>query len=186
MNNDKTVKTVIDGTEVEGIITHRSSRYIGIRIEKPYQNISGGCSIPYFMISLGSFDGDDGDREAKRILEELFSMGKYLDKNLGNLKEKLTCVKDRINSLAAQMMDLDKFHEEKRQLKIRFKKGDIDNKEYGQKLRALKKELAQFEAASRTCMNPFFEQFPVVVPVGTREEVLDIIEGKKSLTLRST
>jgi len=84
------------------------------------------------------------------------------------------------------MMDLDKFHEEKRQLKIRFKKGDIDNKEYGQKLRALKKELAQFEAASRTCMNPFFEQFPVVVPVGTREEVLDIIEGKKSLTLRST
>ena len=181
MKNDKIVKTVIDGTEVEGIITDRSSRYIGIRIEKPYQNISGGCSIPYLLISLGSFDGDDGDREAKRILEELFSTGKYLDENLGNLKEKLTCVKDRISGLAAQMMDGDRYHEEKRQLKIRFKKGDIDNKEYGQKLRALKKELAQFEAASRTCMDPFFEQFPVRVPVRTKEEVLDIIEGKKSL-----
>jgi len=30
-------------------------------------------------------------------------------------------------------------------------------------------------------MDPFFEQFPVMVPVRTREEVLDIIEGKKSL-----
>jgi len=181
MKNDKIVKTVIDGSEVEGIITDRSSRYIGIRIEKPYQNISGGCSIPYFMISLGSFDGDDGDYEAKRILEELFSTGKYMDENLGDLKEKLTCVKDRISGLAAQMMGDDRYHEEKRQLKIRFKKGDIENKEYGQKLRALKKELKQFEFASRTCMDPFFEQFPVTVPGRTKEEVLDIIEGKKSL-----
>ena len=34
-------------------------------------------------------------------------------------------------------------------------------------------------------MKSFFEQFPMVVPVGTQEEVLDVIEGKKSLTGRS-
>ena len=181
MKNDKIVKTVIDGTEVEGIITHWSSSDIGVRIYKPYQNISGDCHIPCFARSFHSFDGDDGDYEAKRILEDLFRMGKYLDDNLGNLKEKLVCAKDRINALVAQKMDLDKFHEEKRQLKIRFKKGDRDNKQYQTQLHALKKELAQFEAASWTCMKSFFEQFPMVVPVGTREEVLDIIEGKKVL-----
>jgi hypothetical protein len=34
-------------------------------------------------------------------------------------------------------------------------------------------------------MKSLFEQFPMVVPVGTQEEVLDVIEGKKSLTGRS-
>jgi len=34
-------------------------------------------------------------------------------------------------------------------------------------------------------MKSFFEQFPMVVPVGTKEEVLDVIEAKKSLTGRS-
>jgi hypothetical protein len=34
-------------------------------------------------------------------------------------------------------------------------------------------------------MKSFFEQFPMVVPVGTQEEVLDVIEAKESLTGRS-
>ena len=33
-------------------------------------------------------------------------------------------------------------------------------------------------------MNWFFEQFPMEVPFRTREEVLDIIEGKKSLNVK--
>ncbi len=183
MNYEKTIGTVIDGTEVEGSIIHRSSSDIRIRIEKPYENILGGCHIPWFARSFHSFDGDDGDAEAKRILEELFNIGKYLDENLGNLKEKLTCVKDKINGLAAKMLYGDKFDEEKRQLKISLKQGDIDDKEYQIKLRALKKEFKQFDLEAQACMNWFFEQFPMEVPFRTREEVLDTIEGKKSLNV---
>jgi hypothetical protein len=50
-------------------------------------------------------------------LEELFRTGKYLDENLGNLKQKPICVKDRICGLAVQKLDKDKFNEEKRQKK---------------------------------------------------------------------
>jgi hypothetical protein len=53
---------VIDDIEVEGILTHRPSSDIGIRIEKPYQNISGGCHILWFARPFGFFDGDDGDQ----------------------------------------------------------------------------------------------------------------------------
>jgi hypothetical protein len=34
-------------------------------------------------------------------------------------------------------------------------------------------------------MKSFFEQFPMVVPVGTQEEVLDVIKAKQNLTGRS-
>jgi hypothetical protein len=66
-----------------------------------------------------------------------------------------------------------------------LKNGDIDDKEYQNKLHPLRKKLKQFDSAAQASMNEFFEQFPMVVPVGTREEVLDIIDGKKSLTLPS-
>lgn len=185
MKNEPTVKTAINGVEVEGIITHRSASEIGIRIEKPYQNISGGSHIPCFARTFHSFDGEDGDYAAKHILEQLFSIGSYLYQNSDNLKEKLICVKDRIDSLAVQLLDPDRFNEEQRQLKIMLKNGKIDNKEYQNKLHPLRKKLKQFDSAAQASINEFFEQFPMVVPVGTREEVLDIIDGKKSLTLPS-
>ncbi len=31
-------------------------------------------------------------------------------------------------------------------------------------------------------MKSFFEHFPMVVPVGTNEDIFDVIEAKKSLT----
>jgi hypothetical protein len=73
----------------------------------------------------------------------------------------------------------------KKKDKKSLKKCDIDNKEYQDKLNALRKELKQFDLESWACIKSFFEQFPMVVPVGTQEEALDVIQAKKSLTGRS-
>lgn len=48
-----------------------------------------------------------------------------------------------------------------------LKKGDIDNKEYQNKLHAVRKELKPFHFESWTCKKSFFVQFSMVLSVGT-------------------
>ena len=52
-----------------------------------------------------------------------------------------------------------------------------------EEMASLKKKLDSLEDESHLQMNSFFDDnFPLVVPVGTREEVVDILKGKKNLS----
>ena len=48
MDNQETIKILVDKTEVLGRITHRSKSDIGVEIINPYQNISSSLRIGYF------------------------------------------------------------------------------------------------------------------------------------------
>ena len=62
MDNQETIKILIDKTEVLGRITHRSKSDIGVEIINPYQNISSSLHIGYFARAHRSFADDYGDQ----------------------------------------------------------------------------------------------------------------------------
>ena len=181
MNNDKPIKILIGNIDVEGKTTHRSNRDMGIKIIRPFQNISTGLHIPYF--SDKSFNGDYGDERAKDLLKKLYIIGDYLDTNIDNLKEKLKPVKNIIAQLSLEMINGDEFYRKRIELRKRLRSGEIDNKEYQKKLTPYRKEKEQLELEISQHVDAFFEEnFPMTVSFGSQKQILEIIEGKKKLT----
>jgi len=183
MDDKKIVKMLIDDIEVEGIVSHRCSCDFTIKIIKPFQNISRGSHIPCFSRAHMTFDGDYGDKIILETLRCLYTLGKYLTKEMNNLKEKLNYFTDIIAKLSLEMATKDKFKIKRIELRKRLRNSEIDNKEYQKLLTPFRKESEQLEIKIFLQMDSFFEKnFPMIVPIGTREEVIDIIKGKKRVS----
>jgi hypothetical protein len=185
MNDKKeVVKILIGDIEVEGTASRSSGDY-GVTITKPYCNLYGGCHIPYFARGLYTYEGEYGDASIKATLEALYTMGKFLDIEMKNLKEKIKYYNDSVTKLSSEMMGEQEFNIKRIALKKRLRDGEIDNKEYQETLTPLRKEYEELDSKISDQRWSFFEEkFPMVVPISTGQQVLDIIEGKESLTNR--
>jgi len=169
------LKIYIDGIYVEGTIL-RSTGEISVQITQPYQHISDGSHIPCFARGHISFDGERGDKVAKSLLKGLYSIGCYLDSEMSSIRRELDETKDHISQLPLKFNN-EQFTEEKRKLKKSFKLGEFDSKAYQQQLKLLKKRLEEYNQTVSEMMDSFFKKsFPMCIPYGTTEQVLDIIE----------
>ena len=183
MEDKNIVKIFVDNVEVEGKIINRTQCNIAIKIIKPFQNLSSGSHIPYFGMRPGhTFDGEYGDETAAGILEGLYYFGKYLDDNLEDLKEKVKILNNDIANLSKEQLTEDEFKQKKKELKKRLRNGDIDNLAYQRALAPLRKEAEKLRLDLFLKTDSFFEEnFSMIVPCGTKDEFLDIINGKKNL-----
>jgi hypothetical protein len=183
MKEDEVVKILIDDIEVEGIVTHRSSGDYGVIIIKPFCNLSGGCHIPYFARGLYNYEGEYGDASIKATLKELYTMGKFLDREMKNLKEEIKYYNDSVTKLTSEMMGEQEFNIKRIALKKRLKDGEISSKEYQKAFTPLRKEYEELDSKIHEQRRSFVEKnFPMTIPIGTDEHVIDIIEGKISIT----
>ncbi len=97
--NKKYLKIIVEGVEVEGAILTLNDRNIDIEIVKPYQDLSGGRSIPYFAIQHISKYTDDNGYSAGYILKELYQLGKFIELNKVKLKQKYFQYKQELGKL---------------------------------------------------------------------------------------
>lgn len=180
MNNKSNIEIKIEDTTVKGIITHRSSCGFLVKIIEPYQNISCGSHIPYFAREHITFDGEYGDERIIETLGFLYSIGKYLDKEMDNLKTKFVQMNDKIQELTAIMITDEKFKIKREELRKRLKAKEMNNIEYQKKLTPIRKDRETLELKIWELQDKYFEDnYPMTIPVGTREELLDIINGNK-------
>ena len=89
MNNEEKVKMLIDNIEIKGIITHHSSGGCNIKIIKPFQNLSKESWHPYIYLARIAFIRRNHDTRIPETLKYLYNIGKYIAKEMNNLKEKL-------------------------------------------------------------------------------------------------
>lgn len=126
MKEDKHIRKVINGTEVEGIILQCSDSEIEVKITKPFSDVSKGLHIPCSARENKTYLSANGYYTADRLLTELYVICQYINDNKKMLNERLGLVKQNEANLE----------------------------------------------------NFFYECFPVIIPNGTREEVLAYIESQ--------
>jgi len=132
-----------------------------------------------------SFNGQYGDRVAELLLNETYDIAHYLDKEMTSIRGKLDNAKDNINDFPVQYTN-DEFIEKRRELKQLLKLRTLDSKGYQKELTQLRKKVEEFDQKVTVIMDAFFENnFPMCISHGTRDQVLGIIEGKKSLVAGS-
>ena len=182
MTDKDVIKMVVDNTEVEGVITLRNTNCFEVTITKPYVNISRGSCIPAIARQHYNFDGKYGDGRLLETLEDIFTLAKFIDLNYETLKEKIQILNADIKKLKSEMIDYKQFKVKRIELRKRLKKKEIDNKEYQKLLHPFKKESDQLSLEITLLIDTFIDSnFSMIVPMSTRQEVLDIINGKQSL-----
>ena len=182
MEEDEVVKILIDDIEVEGRASRSSGDY-GVAITKPYCNLYGACHIPCFLRGCYTYEGDYGDASIRATLKEVYTLGKFLAREMKNLKEEIKYYNDIVTKLSSEMIGEQEFNIKRLALKKRLKDGEITSKEYQKAFTPLRKEYEALGSKIHEQRYSFFKKnFPMIVPISNHEHVMDIIEGKISLT----
>ena len=170
------VSILIEGKEVVGEVTHRSASDITVRITEPY-NLSTGLHIPYFARPYRSYDSEYGDETIKGLIKKLYDLASFIDRNYEDLRKKYESARAQIGALGDIRFDEQDYQQARRDLKKKLKRVEIDNKEHQKQLTLLRKKRDSYQSQIRKIIDEFFESnFPQIVPYGTKEEVLSILE----------
>lgn len=179
---NEVVEICIDGVQVEGRVTHRTSADFRVEIVKPYCNLSGGSHIPYFARSRKSFAGEYGDEKIKEELQELYTLGNHLEKEIDSLRLKATTLDAALERVASEMMTDEEIRRKTAESRKQLRKGEIGNKEHQAAVTALREEQEKPESEISMLKDSFFsENFPMVVPGDTQEKILAILRGDSHL-----
>ena len=177
----ETVSIEVDGIRIEGAILHRSRADIVVRIVSPYQGVTTGLHIPYFALADPARDyrGPHGNRTAARLLDDLYRLCTHIEKNKERLKTRVAQMDIAIANLDRErFLAEDAFRGIRRDLRTQLRRGQIDNKVYQQRHVEAKKRTRERHRETHRLEQDFFEaNFPMVVPVGTRDEVLALLRG---------
>ena len=171
------IETIIDGQKVEGEITHCSASEIIVKITQPYQNVSRGLHFPHFVRSHMRFDSDLGGKIAKDLLESIYHLCSFIFENMDSLTAQYLKIQKRIKYLEAKDVSDYVFKSRRLELRKSLKNGRVNNIEYQKRLAAIRREHEKFELKKRMIWSVFFEDFPMIVPVGTRKDILRIFEN---------
>jgi len=170
----KIVQTNVEGVVVEGRM-RKSCGDLDVTITRPFHWLSGGSHIMALARGRISFDGEYGDACAKEILNDLYHLGCFVRDHMKMLQWECRQVSKRG---VARMLELNlsDFSDDKAALRKRLRSGEIDNKTYQRLFTELLKKKEDCSQERRRAEDQFFEkQFPMVVPRGTRKQVLDIL-----------
>jgi len=171
----------VDGIRVEGAILHRSRADIAVRIVSPYQGITTGLHIPGFGLANpdNDFRGQHGGRAAAGLLDSLYRLCQHIEENREQLRARVAKMDTSIESLEPdRFMPDNVFREIRGDLRRQLRAGRIDNKVYQQRLvQARKKMQARHGEIWRLEEDFFKANFPMIVPVGTRDEVLAVLRA---------
>ena len=171
------IALTINGQEVEGEITHRSASDINVKITNPYQDVSKGLHIPIFARPYRSFDTELGDEIAKELLESIYRLCTFIFENFDTLTKEYLQIKKRIKHLEIKSVSEWTFKSKRLQLRKLLRSDKINNIEYQKRLTSIRKEYEIFELKKSIIWSGFFaEQFPMVVPEDTKNEVLRLLE----------
>ena len=67
-------------------------------------------------------------------------------------------------------------------MRKRLRNGEIDNIKYQRSLILLRRESKELKRKVPQLTDDFFEEnFPMIIPMGTQKDVMNIIRGKKKL-----
>lgn len=175
----ESVSIEVDGIRIEGAILHRSRADIVVRIVSPYQGVTTGLHIPYFGLANPSndFRGLYGDRTAAQLLDDLYHICAHVEENKEVLKIRVAEMDEAIESLDhGQFLPESAFREIRRDLRSQLRGGRIDSKVYQQRLGQARKRMREREREIWRLEEAFFKvNFPMIVPVGTRDEVLAML-----------
>lgn len=179
---DKDIKITVDGVEVEGRIVNRSEADIDITIIKPYINIFNGLHIPCFGRPYCSYTGEYGDKTAEILLKRTFIFARFLDENKQELKHECQKLQKEIDEISIKKVVDDDLREERKVSRKKLRQGQISLSDHQKRLSALRKEISQYSFIVWNKTDKFFENnFPDIIPVGTRDNIIEILEGKKDL-----
>jgi hypothetical protein len=175
------VATDVGGIRIEGAILHRSRADIVVGIVSPYHGVTTGLHIPYFGLAnpANDYQGPHGDRTAARLLDGLYRLCKHIEENKEPLKTRAAEL-----DLAIENLDSDRFLREsafrqaRAELRSQLRSGHIDNKIYQHRLVQARKRIQDRQREIQRIEEGFFgANFPMIVPVGTRDEVLAVLRA---------
>jgi len=73
MSSEAKIKTVVDGVEIEGVVT-RSRFDFFLTMTEPFKGLVGGSHIPMFARRY-DFDGELGDQRILEVLRDIYEQG---------------------------------------------------------------------------------------------------------------
>jgi len=171
----------VAGIRVEGEIVFRSRSDIDVRIVSPYRGITAGLHMAYFFMGdpANDYRGPRGDQTAAELLEELYELGKFIAENKQDLRRHLDETDAAIERLdQEQFFPEHKFCDIRRDLRGQLRGGIIDNKVYQRLLVQAKKKTEARRWEIWRLVGEFFDTcFPMIVPVGTRDDVQAVLRS---------
>ena len=172
--------TTIDGVEVEYTILHRTSNDFELEITSPFQNITGGLHIMNLARRHCSFDGEYGDERILQVINNVYGLGRFIAENITYLKEQAVLLDQNVEALTTGSITEGEFKEIRRKSRRQLRKGEISERYHQRILRWWKGELDRVSLERELYyIDPFFEKnFPIIVPHGTREQVLEILRNE--------
>lgn len=168
----------VNGIKVEGEITYRSRADINIQIKSSYQ-LGTGMHIPYFALEFHDYRGPYGDETAARLLEGLYNLCEYIEKNKETLVNLVAEMDDVISKFdPEQFITKDQFHEIRVDLRKQLRSG-LDLKIYQKLHGQANKKMKERQCKIWRLKDVFFENnFPFCVSICERDRVLEILRTK--------
>ena len=177
----ESISISVEGVTVEGEVIHRSRRDIALRIVSPYQGLTAGQHIPAIApIPLEyNYQGPLGDETAASLLKGLYRLGRLVEENKALLKSRAAEMDAAIDRLDQERFSPESaFREIRHDLRTRLRNGSLDNKVYQQLLVQARKKVEARQREIWHLEEDFFKtNFPMIVPVGTRDDVLAILRS---------
>jgi hypothetical protein len=173
----------VEGMSVEGEVTHRSPRDIAVLILSPYRGLTAGRHVAAFvpLPPERDFCGPHGDEIIVELLEGLYRLGRFVEGHGESLRAKaaeLDVATERLDP--ERFLTESSFRQVRRDLRARLRDGSLDGRTYQERLgKARKKVKARQQEIHRLQEGFFGSCFPMVVPVGTREEVLAVLRTSR-------
>lgn len=178
------VFTNIDGITVEGEIIFRSQYKITVAITAPYSGLEdssyiptrGFASIPYYQghYPERNFLLEYGDTEATKILLRLYFVFKHIENedNRNVLKRILKEIDDLHKIIDDKTKD---FHAFRKDLRVKLKAGEIDNKVFQQNIGIFKKCLEKCRQECSDKEYHFRKVLPDIFSEETANRVIAIL-----------
>ena len=177
----ESVSVNVKGVTVEGEVVHRSHRDIALRIVSPYHGLTTGRHVPALagIRQEHGYRGLRGDQTVASLLTDLYQLGKFVEENKGVLSSRAAQTDAAIERLdPEQFLTEGAFQEVHRDLRTQLRNGTLDNKTYQQRLVQARRKVEARQREIWHLEEKFFKaNFPMIVPVGTREEVLAILRS---------
>lgn len=141
---------VVDGVEVVGAIVRRTNRYLAVKLIKPYGRLSTCLAIPLFALPFTSFDGEHGDDDARMLLEGLYRKAVLFDRHAEELRALWGRMKTKLIALQEALANAqDGIAASRRDLRNRFRRGELRQAEYQRCVRELRQRERSFDEQRR-------------------------------------